>query len=212
MIHLLALVMLLAPAGHWLATDAQAGALPPCVSGPAPACTGVCPAGSACGAVQGGAQCQCLPTSTLTVDKMSIKLNFAVPGKDSASFTAAIPVPAGFDPTGRSLSIDVGGIVRSFTLDAKGKAKTATEQVTLKLRRVGGTVPAQDALLSFKATKGTFATELADEGLTNANVDHEERTVSVGVLLNGGGGGGPVQKDVVAVYTAKTGKSGKFKK
>lgn len=114
----------------------------------------------------GGAPAGSVP---LVVPKLRISLDFARPDRDAVTFAARLPVPEGFSPEARRVVLDVGGVIRDVTLDAKGRATTgAGESVRLKLRKANGAVPAQDARLTVTISKSALAAHLADEGLTNA--------------------------------------------
>lgn len=119
----------------------------------------------------------------LVVPKLRISLNFAASDRDTVTLSARIPVPAGWSPEGRRVVLDVGGVIRDVTLDAKGRAGAGTsDAVTLKLRRVKGVVPAQDARLTVTIAKAALAASLADEGLTNASTSGAS-PVALPVLL-----------------------------
>ncbi|MFN8642288.1 MAG: hypothetical protein U0802_11770 [Candidatus Binatia bacterium] len=139
--------------------------------------------------------------------KLSIKLSFASVGNDAIKLTGTLPIPNGFPVDGARVVVDVGGVIKSFTLDAKGKAAVGDDKVALAVRAKGGVVLAQDAALSAKFKKGTFADKLVDEGLTNRTVSDLPVTVSVQVDV------GPVvyTSSPTLTYTAKAGKTGKAK-
>jgi autotransporter-associated beta strand protein len=105
---------------------------------------------------------------SLTVQKPSIKLNFVKYNSDSIAFSAGLPIPAGFNPNGQALTVDIGGVTQVFTLDAKGNAKAGSGAAKLKFKKSKSSVPEQVALLSVKLTKSQFSARLEDEGLTAA--------------------------------------------
>ncbi len=110
----------------------------------------------------GGAPAASVP---LVVPKLRISLDFARPDRDAVTFAARLPVPADFSPEGRRVVLDVGGVIRDVTLDAKGRAVSGPgESVRLKLRRVKGVVPAQDARLTVTISRSALAASFADEG------------------------------------------------
>lgn len=63
---------------------------------------------------------------------------------------------------------------------------------------------AQDAKLSIKLTKGSFASSLSDEGLVNATIAGVAVSVPVEIQLNGT----MLAKTQPQIYSAKAGKSG----
>lgn len=141
------------------------------------------------------------------VSKLGIKLNLAKPSLDSIGLKGTLAVPAGFSAAGATLEVSIGGVVKTFTLDAKGKATVGTDKAQLTVKAKKGVVAAQDAKLSVKLTKGSFASSLVDEGLVNATVTDVAVTMPVEIKLN----------DTMYAsaqpqrYKAKTGKSGSAK-
>lgn len=138
---------------------------------------------------------------------LRIALSFAKEGRDGLVLEGEIPVDAGFDPAGKSLSVDVGGIARSFTLDAKGRGTAADGVAALAVRRTKGTVPAQRARVTVTLRNTSLAADLADEGLTDADASAKPVSVPVSVTL------GSTSFDAVAdlVWDAKAGRSGSAK-
>ncbi|MEO6027392.1 MAG: hypothetical protein ABIR79_11050 [Candidatus Binatia bacterium] len=118
-----------------------------------------------------------------------------------------MPVPAGFRPDGLQVIVDVGGVVRCFTLDAKGKAVAELDRAQLKVKFENGDIPEQDAKLTVKMKKGTFSDSFVDENLTNRTIKEDPVQVVADVTVSG-----KLYTQTVALsYTAKTGKTGKAK-
>lgn len=141
------------------------------------------------------------------VSKLAIKLNFAKPALDNVGLKGTLAVPAGFAVAGATLEVSIGGVVKTFTLDAKGKAKVGTDQAQLTVKAKKGIVAAQDAKLSIKLTKGSFAASLSDEGLVDATVTEVAVTMPVEIELNDT----MYAKAQPQTYKAKQGKSGSAK-
>ena len=141
------------------------------------------------------------------VTKLQIKLNFAKASMDGIDLKGTLAVPDGFSPAGATLQVSVGGVVKSFTLDAKGKAKVGTDQAQVFVKKKKGLVLAQDAKLTVKFAKGSFASSLLDEGLVDATVTDAPVTIPVEVVMNAT----TYAKAQPQVYTAKQGKTGKTK-
>jgi hypothetical protein len=141
------------------------------------------------------------------VSKLAIKLNFAKPARDGIGLKGTLAVPAGFAVAGATLEVSIGGLVKAFTLDAKGKAKVGTDHAKLFVKAKKGVVAAQDAKLNINLTKGSFAAAFADEGLVNATVTAVAVSVPVEIQLNGT----MYAKTQPQLYSAKTGKSGSTK-
>lgn len=165
----------------------------------------VCSSPSGAGVCEGGA---CVEPSVLGVTNLFIKLDFAKPAlHDTIVLKAALAVPDGFTAAGAHVLVDVGGVVKSFDLDTDGRAKADTAQVKLAVASKRGVVLAQDAKLRVKLANGSFASWLADEGLTDTTVTERPVSIPVRLVVNG---------QVYATtqpqtYTAKTGKAGKTK-
>jgi hypothetical protein len=140
----------------------------------------------------------------LNVAKIGIKLNFAKPAKDSITLTALLALDPAFDPTGQSVAVGVGGVLRTFTLDAKGKSKVGYDQVQVKLVRKDGVVQGQ---LTLKVAQASLAQDFLDEGLTDDDIVKQARTVVLRVDLAGGAYG--AAKTIT--YSAKKGKTGSAK-
>ncbi|MEO6027678.1 MAG: hypothetical protein ABIR79_12495 [Candidatus Binatia bacterium] len=141
------------------------------------------------------------------VSKLGIKLNFAKPSLDSIGLKGTLAVPAGFSAGGATLEVSIGGVVKTFTLDAKGKATVGTDKAQLTVKAKKGVVAAQDAKLSVKLTKGSFASSLVDEGLVDAIVADVAVTMPVEIKLNGT----MYASAQPQTYKAKAGKTGSAK-
>jgi len=144
----------------------------------------------------------------LDVKKMSIKLSFSKTLTDSITISGTLPVKAGFTGANKKLTVDVGGVIKSYTLGAKNFVKVGSDYVKLSVKAKKGVVSAdQAAKYSIKISKGTFASTLADDGLGNENAKNKATTVRVDVLFNGQ----YLRKLVPQIYTAKQGSSGRTK-
>jgi len=136
--------------------------------------------------------------------KLQIKLNFAKESQDSIALGGTLMVEGGFTPAGETVIVEVGGIARMYTLDSKAqfKSKTASFGVKTKL----GTSTFQSAKFAWK-TKGDFAADFEDEGLTDTNVLGVSREINVTILL----GENLFKATQFVKYSAKQGKSGSAK-
>jgi hypothetical protein len=170
-------------------------------------CGGTCQTGTVCGVSSAGLGCECTAAQTLFVKKLSIKLNFAKMDHDGVVLQGTLPVPAGFRPEGLVMVVDVGGVVRSFTLDAKGKGVSELDRTQLKTKFQDGEIPTQDAKYAVKFAKGTFSDRLVDENLTDRTVKEDPVSIKVDVHV----GPAAYTATVAQEYTAKQGKTGKTK-
>ena len=140
----------------------------------------------------------------LVVSALAIKLNFAKSGLDSAGLTGSLPIPAGFSPAGEEVIVDIGGVIKNYTLNDKGAASNGFK---LELKGKKDNVPAQNAKFTLKLSKGNFSSLLTDEGLTNADAKNLAATVPVIVLFNEQ----MFTKDQAQIFNAKKGKVGTTK-
>lgn len=144
----------------------------------------------------------------LDVKKMSIKLSFTKLLSDSIAISGTLPVKAGFTGSNKKFVVDVGGVIKSFTLGSKNTAKVGGDSIKLSVKAKKGVVSAdQAAKYSIKISKGTFGSTLADDGLGNENAKNKATTVRVDVLFNGQ----YLRKLVPQIYSAKQGNSGRTK-
>ena len=120
--------------------------------------------------------------SSFTISKMAVKLSFSASNADSISIGGALPLPAGFQIANQTFDFDIGGVVTAIKLDANGKAPTGNNQFKLQVKKVSTT--AQNAKFTLKLSKGSFASLLTDEGLTNAKAKSAPKTIPVIVLFN----------------------------
>ncbi|MCW8132681.1 MAG: esterase-like activity of phytase family protein [Planctomycetota bacterium] len=105
----------------------------------------------------------------------SINLNFKKAGKDAINFLAGIKLPAGFNPNGAELDLEIGGVLAEFTFNRLGLARNGKNDALLV--QVG-----RSEWLLLVNLEGSFASKLADEGLTNTTVVN--KPVVVPFLMN----------------------------
>ncbi len=142
----------------------------------------------------------------VAVAKLSIALNFAKPGNDTLTATLGIIPPAGFETDGSTISILIGGMNRSFTLDEKGASPKGSE--TLKARE-----SAAGITLTLALKKTDLQAQLATTGLTNRTAANEAVALPVGAAIVTPTGKSVYINDKVSVtYKATQGKSGKASK
>ena len=110
----------------------------------------------------------------LKITKLTVSLNFSRANSDAIHLTGAVAVPAGFTPTGAIVIVDIGGVVRTFTLDKNGKAKLGSDLFTLTPK---------NGSVSVQFSKGAFASTLSGLGLTNANIKNAPVTVPIAILF-----------------------------
>lgn len=143
----------------------------------------------------------------LPLPKASIKLNFAKPLSDSISVSGILNIPADFVVTGKVVTVNVGGVSKTFTLDEKGKAKTGYDSFSIGVKAKNGIVLPQVSKYKASFKKGDFAGDLDDDGLINDTVS--EQPVSMLISLNLGEH--LYQRAQSMIYKASAGKSGSAK-
>ena len=141
----------------------------------------------------------------LTLTRAAIKLNFArTAGSDTIQFSGSVSIPAGFNPDGAKVYFDVGGVAKSFTLNAKGMAKDGNDAVKFAIKAKQGSV----AQFTAAFTKGTFINQLGSAtGLIDTTVKNSPVPVKFTVVI----GGGVFQKSQSLSYSATFGKMGAAK-
>jgi hypothetical protein len=121
---------------------------------------------------------------------------------DSVSASSSLPLADGFVFTnGQQAVLDVGGVVRLFTLTGKGSAKTLKESIKLGKPKNG------TSKLASKFGKDDFTDEFGDEGLTDDTLVKEQRPVSMVLLFNSKIYTG----SRTLLYSSKAGKTGSAK-
>ncbi len=117
------------------------------------------------------------PLSTVKL-KLLVKLNFKLAGKDGIKLLAPIPVPAGFLPDGKQVIVNVGGVVRAYLLNSKGKSPKGNDfakvAASKKVRDTGGIGKFQ-----FTLKLGSLGSSFVEEGMSNTDTGK----VGVNVLI-----------------------------
>ncbi len=152
-------------------------------------------------------------TIPMTISKLQGAANFKLSGKDSCSFSGVLPnLPTTFTSTSKVVVLNVDGVNVSFTLDAKGRAKSVQGSMMLKLKTkrdkatkkvsfIGGNVP-----FSVKLTKGTFAATWNFD--SNTTILKSSLVFPITLQLDGN----TYAASVTASYSSKAKTAAKFKK
>jgi hypothetical protein len=134
----------------------------------------------------GGAPAGAADTTNLTISKVALKLNFTKANSDSIAFSANL---AAFTVTdlatlsGQKVTINFGGVIKSLTLDTKGKAVSSDKKDSFTIKKPKNNVSG----ITVKFNKGDFDTALTDEGLGDDpdSPSKAPRTVVIRLLFNG---------------------------
>jgi hypothetical protein len=125
---------------------------------------------------------------TLHLTKALAKRKITVAGKDQVKATGTLELPGGLSPEGLQVQVCVAGVLRTFTLDAKGKSTLPDKSkfaLTAKWPK-DGTGIAAGTIAKFVATlKGDLATPLEAAGLRNRTETRTVENVPCAVLLGG---------------------------
>lgn len=134
----------------------------------------------------------------------AIQLHFDRSGKDSMTIRRKIPVPAGFSPAGTELAVNVGGVERTFTLDANGAGASGDASIQLVFKTVGGVVAKQTGEWFLKVTKADLASEFANEGLLDETNAAKPVLIEISATL----GGKTTTQSWDPLYTSTAGEHG----
>jgi hypothetical protein len=169
-------------------------------------------------------------SSNIVMTKMSGKVLFGSDKADKLSFSGQIGLPAGFNPAapgGLELSVGIGNLVDTITLDEKGKAKgPGAKNIITKAgvkypKLTGPAVGGEVATISVSMTMVGMSTGGMDtDGITSslrsdeADLKAADRTLQIDVLIGGVAyeGAAPVQfKLAKPKKGATTSEAGQFK-
>jgi hypothetical protein len=152
-------------------------------------------------------------TIPMTVSKLQGSANFKSGGKDSCSISGVLPnQPPLFNPSGKTLTLNLGGALVTFTLDTHGRGKAAQGTIALKVKTKRdpktkkSSFPGGDVPFMAKIQKGTWAATWSLDPNTSAT--KQPQTFPATILLDGN----TYAASVAVLYTAKAQVSGKFKK
>lgn len=84
------------------------------------------------------------------------------PNRDVIVVNGRVSLPKGFVLTGKTLELNIGGVIRTFTLNKKGKARVGAESVKFSVPKG---VRNQDYSVTVSLKKGTFAETLKTNAL-----------------------------------------------
>jgi len=107
-------------------------------------------------------------------------------------------------PTPGMLIYEIGGVVRMFTIDSKGKGVSGDDKITVKIKSSKG-VTSTSVNVNLKNLN--LKSKLAGEGFTDRTVKKEPLTVNSFVAYNGRA----ITRTLTLEYTAKAGKTGSAK-
>ena len=146
------------------------------------------------------------PFNAFKIIKGAIKFNFASESTDTLMCTGTIPVLKSFKPGGKTVTILIGGLEKTFTLNARGQGTNGASKFQMRGKMKKGV---------FKATPAKFALNIRGEPLLHAVAQYgfanlntikagEHHGMPVIVVLDQTG----YENVPSMMYKAKAGKSG----
>ncbi len=137
--------------------------------------------------------------------RTTVTFNFKRANKDRLALTGEIPLEAAFRPAGTPVSATIGGLTRSFTLNARGSAGDANNVFTLQgpARFGTGTVALPVGFMLILRQQDLFS-QLQSLGFVNADVRRQPITFSVQLTFDGQDFG----QNVAVRYSARQNKRG----
>lgn len=135
----------------------------------------------------------------VSVEKAKAELNFKRPGRDSLVVKGRAPTQLG-SVAGKSVTIDVGGLSKTFLLNAKGAGKDGKD--TVKLAAVPGAIS-----FKLKWSREALVAALADENMDGtALAVREVRQLVVRITVDNRS----YRATLDVLYSANPGKKGKI--
>ncbi|HYG78300.1 MAG TPA: Ig-like domain-containing protein, partial [Planctomycetota bacterium] len=122
----------------------------------------------------------------LELSKPRITLHLSADGKDSISLKGKLPVRHRMNLAGQKVVVDIGGVIETFVLDARGRSqKSADKSLRLSAKSKYGVVFAQMAPFTLTLRKGTFSDRLSAELHAGEDQKKTPRSLSATVLFDG---------------------------
>jgi len=138
--------------------------------------------------------------------RLQIFMKFNQSNKDKAKMIGTLNVRNDIVLEGKKVDLNVGGILRNFTLNKSGLAEGVTSSgnsFKLYVRKKPAGSTTQNAKFQFNLS-GDFRASLADEGIIDADVDRSTKSVRVQITLDGK----LYDQTLSVIYSAKLGKGG----
>ncbi len=128
-----------------------------------------------------------LPPATavgmLDIYGLVVALDFSTDSEDSIACTGTCPIHAGFVAKDSIVIVDVGGVVKFFTLGATGVAKKALNTINIKIKKTKGVVTEQLAQFSISLGAGNFKQQFSKLGLLDLNYSGKPVLIPVTLII-----------------------------
>jgi hypothetical protein len=132
-----------------------------------------------------------------------VALNFKNANSDSIAVSGSFAVEKSFNPIGKQIIIDIGGVTKNFILNSKGISAKGSDSFKLKRTKKLAT----EAQFQLRLKNGSFSGELADEGLTNANSKNQRKSIGLSITVEDV----KYSTTIKATYSGAKGKFGRAK-
>jgi PKD repeat protein len=97
------------------------------------------------------------PVIRFRVQSGVVKLMERASQSDSIAIKGVLHVPAGVTLEGQAVTVNIGGVARTFVLDASGRAASGNAAFQLKVQQRDGVTLSSEAPFSLKLVGGSFA-------------------------------------------------------
>ena len=112
----------------------------------------------------------------------ALEFAFAQTGRDRIQLSGTLPVSKSFSPSGKKISMAIGGVEVGSLLNDKGIS--ADKSFTLKGKLINGTFSDTPARFSFSLKNSALFDMLKMFGFTNANVKHPGIQIPVPIIVS----------------------------
>ena len=140
--------------------------------------------------------------------KIVVNLNFAEANKDSFRLTGTIRVAPNAVISGQVVTLNVGGVTKTYTLDENGGSNAVdNEMFKIFIKHKADNVGSADVKFYLLATNGSFQSAWKDEGMIDADADRQSLKVKVTLTFLGN----VYTATLTQQYNASKGKKGKMR-
>lgn len=148
--------------------------------------------------------------NTFTVQKASAKFTFPSSAKDGLQLSGTVPVVKFFVPLGKTVEVVIGGVSKTFSLNARGQGVSGSCKFQLKGKMKQGVFKATPAKFTLTVKGEPLLASLEEFGFANTTTDKAGAPVNIFVMMLVSQMG--YEADATLLYKAKQGKSGKAAK
>ena len=138
--------------------------------------------------------------------KGAMKFNFASSTKDTLMYSGTIPVLKAFIPAGKTVTVAIGALKKTFTLNARGQGSSGASKFQMQGKMKKGMFKATPAKFTLKIRGEPLLGTFSQFGFANVNTikTGEPHGVPVIIMIDQTG----YENMAATLYKAKAGKSG----